>query len=413
MDVGEACRLVVAEVSPLPAESVRLSDALGRVLADDVSSPLALPPWDNSSMDGYAVRAEDVRGASAGSPKSLRVVGTVAAGVVTDRAVGPGEAIRIMTGGPVPAGADSVIRVEDTDGGTSSVMVVADRDCGRNVRPKAEDLRKGDVAVARGVRLGPGHIGVLASVGCAEVRVHRKARVAVLASGDELVDVDRFDEVLAGRKIVTSNSYSTAAAVLEAGGTPVPLGVVRDDPASLRDRLKDLSCDLLVTTGGVSVGAFDYTRPVLTELGLEPRFWRLKIRPGGPVGFGVLRGIPWLGLPGNPVSTLVTFELLARPAIRRMHGLAKPFRRTTPVRLTEPVVSGGGLTHFMRATVEDVEGKLTARLTGPQGSGLLTSMARADALVIVPADQTRMEAGAIVQAILLSDDSLPSESPPV
>ena len=404
--------MVLADVSPLPGESVSLSAAGGRVLADDVISPLALPPWDNSSMDGYAVRAEDVRGASRAHPKSLRVVGTVAAGVVSEGRLAPGEAIRIMTGGPLPRGADSVVRVEDTDAGTGIVQVVADRDCGRHVRPRGEDLAAGDVAVARGSRLGPGHIGVLASVGRADVRVHRRARVAVLASGDELVEVERFDDVLAGRKIVSSNSYSVAAAVVEAGAVPVMLGVVSDDPAAIRAKVAELECDLLITTGGVSVGAFDYTRPVLTDLGLVQRFWRVKIRPGGPVGFGVLRGVPWLGLPGNPVSTLVTFELFARPAIRRMHGLAAPFRRTTAVRLAEPVVSAPGLTHFMRAIVTETDGMLTARLTGPQGSGLLTSMSRADALIIVPADRNRMEAGEMVRAMMLLDDSAPSSSPP-
>ncbi len=404
--------MVLADIAPLPSEIVRLQDALGRVLAEDVTSPLALPPWDNSSMDGYAVRAEDVRGASPQRPKSLRVVGTVAAGLATDRHVSPGEAIRIMTGGSVPAGADSVIRVEDTDAGESTVSVTGDRDCGRNVRPRGEDLAAGAVAVARGSRLGAGHIGVLASVGRAELRVYRRARVAVLASGDELVDVERFSEVTAGRKIVSSNSYSVTAAVVEAGAVPVSLGVVKDDPAELRSRLKDLDCDLLITTGGVSVGAFDFTRPVLAELGLVARFWRARIRPGGPVAFGLLRGIPWLGLPGNPVSTLVTFELFARPAIRTMHGLAAPFRRATPVQIEEPIVTGGGLTHFMRAVITDRAGTLTARLTGPQGSGLLTSMARADALVIVPGDRTRVEAGETMQALLLENDGTPSANPP-
>ncbi|HEX7939958.1 MAG TPA: gephyrin-like molybdotransferase Glp [Gemmatimonadaceae bacterium] len=412
MDVGAACRMVLADVSPLAPESVALREAAGRVLAEDVLSPLALPPWDNSSMDGYAVRADDVRGATREQPKSLRVVATVAAGAATDRAVSAGEAIRIMTGGPVPRGADSVIRIEDTDGGTSVVHVNADRDCGRNVRPRGEDLAKDALALPRGALLGAGHVGVLASIGKSQVQVYRRARVAVLASGDELVDVERFDEVLAGKKIVTSNSHSVAAAVIEAGAAPVSLGTVSDDPAALRERLAGLACDLLITTGGVSVGAFDFTRPVLGELGLEQRFWRVRMRPGGPVGFGLLRGIPWLGLPGNPVSTLVTFELFARPAIRRMHGLAAPFRRTTPVMLTEAVSGGGGLTHFVRAVVTRRDAELTARLTGPQGSGLLTSMARADALLIVPADRDRVEAGETLQALLLRDESIPSGAAP-
>jgi len=406
---------VLREVAPLPDEIVPLPEALGRVLAEAVVSPLALPPWDNSSMDGYAVRAGDVRGATPAAPVTLRVVATVAAGAASDRALGTGEAIRIMTGGPVPAGADSVIRVEDTDGGTDTVRVRNDRDALKNVRPRGEDLGKGDIAVRRGARLGPGQLGVLASIGRGSLRVHRRARVALLASGDELVDVDRFDEVLAGRKIVTSNSYSLLAAIRECDAEPVSLGFVPDDPDAIRARLnqlRDAPCDLLVTTGGVSVGSFDHTRPVLAAMGLEPRFWRIRIRPGAPVGFGMLGRIPWLGLPGNPVSTLVTFELLAAPAIRRMHGYAQPFRRTVRLRLAAPVSINAPLVHFHRATVSIEGGERVARLTGPQGSGLLTSMAKADALVIVRPERRDLAAGEYVDALMLRGDDW-SDEPPV
>lgn len=405
LSVAEACDAILRDVAQLESETVPLPDALGRVLAEDVRSPLALPPWDNSSMDGYAVIADDVRSASTESPVALRVVETVAAGGATSRVLARGEAIRIMTGAPVPRGADSVIRVEDTDGGASTVRVKSARDALRNIRPKGEDLAKGGLAASHGEELHPGHIGLLASVGHATVRVVRRARVAVLASGDELVDVDRFDEVLAGTRIVTSNSYSLEAAVRQAGAEPVSLGTVGDDPRAIRDRLKDCECDLLLTTGGVSVGEFDFTRSVLAELGAMQRFWRVKIRPGAPVGFGLLRGTPWLGLPGNPVSTLVTFELFARPAIRKMHGHARLFRRPVAVRLAEAVTLSASLTHFLRAIVTDEGGTLVARLTGPQGSGLLSSMARANALLVMPPDPARVEAGAMVRALLLRDDS--------
>jgi len=390
-----------------------LADALGRVLADDVRSPLALPPWDNASMDGYALRSADVSGASASAPRILRVIGTIAAGSAAELRVGPGEAVRIMTGGAVPPGADSVVRIEDTDGGTTTVSCRNDRDCLRNVRPRGEDLGKDDVAVARGTQIGPAHLGVLASVGRRGVPVHRRARVAVLASGDELVDLDRFDEVLGGTRIVSSNSYSVMGAVREAGAVPIDLGVVGDDPAVLRERLRGVDCDLLITTGGVSVGAFDYTRSVLAELGLDPRFWRVRIRPGAPVGFGLLGGVPWLGLPGNPVSTLVTFELFARPAIRKMQGHARPYRRPQQVRLAEEVSITAPLVHFLRATLAWDTGALVARLTGPQGSGLLTSMARADALLIVTPERTRVAAGETLDAIVLRDESACAEGPPV
>jgi len=417
--VAEACEAILRDVAPLDAETVPLRQALGRVLAEDVRSPLALPPWDNASMDGYAVRSADLPSASASNPVVLQVVGTVAAGSPTVRVLGAGEAMRIMTGAPVPAGADSVIRVEDTDAGTDSVHILDDRDVLRNIRPRGEDVGKGDLAVASGTELHPGHVGLLASVGRAELRVYRRPRVAVLASGDELVDVEQFDEVLsadggaASGKIVTSNSYSLEAAVRQAGAEPLSLGFVGDDPVALRDRLTSCECDLLLTTGGVSVGEFDFTRSVLAELGATHRFWRVRIRPGAPVGFGLLRGTPWLGLPGNPVSTLVTFELFGRPAIRKMMGHSLFFRRSVRVRLAEPVTIAAPLTHFLRAELMPQGNELIAKLTGPQGSGLLSSMARANALLIVPPERARIEAGELVDALVLRDDVQHADTAPV
>ena len=374
-------------------------------MAVEVRSPLALPPWDNASMDGYAVRAEDIRSASKAAPVVLEVTETIAAGTSSSRAVGKGEAIRIMTGAPVPKGADSVVRVEDTDAGSERVRVLHSRDAMRNVRPRGEDVAKGDSVATNGSLVTPGLIGLLASVGRAEVRVYRRPRVAVLASGDELVDVDRFDDVLAGERIVSSNSYSLEAAVNAAGGVPVSLGTVGDDPVEIRDRIAGCDWDFLLTTGGVSVGEFDFTRSVIAELGAEQRFWRVRIRPGAPVGFGVIKGMPWLGLPGNPVSTLVTFELFARPAIRKMLGHTMLFRRPIRVRLREQITTAAPLTHFLRAVVEPDGDAFVARLTGPQGSGLLSSMARANALLVIPHDRNRLDAGEVIDALMLGDDA--------
>ena len=379
--------------------------ALDRVLAEDVKSPLALPPWDNASMDGYAVRAADVRGASAQAPATLPVSGTIAAGGDASVALAPGTAVRIMTGAPVPPGADSVVRVEDTDGGAERVRITADRDAGRNIRPRGEDIAAGAVAVGRGTALRPAHLGLLASVGRAEVSVHRRPRVAILSSGDELVDVDRFSEVLAGRRIVSSNEYTVEAAVRAGGALPISLGTAPDDPVEIRKRLSGIDCDLLITTGGVSVGAFDYTRRVLEELGGTLAFWRAKIRPGAPIGFGELRGTPWIGLPGNPVSALVTFELFARPVLRKMQGHKGWHRRPVRVVLGEPVSISAPLTHFLRAVVTPTPDGLQARLTGPQGSGLLTSMAAASALLVIPAGRGSIEAGESVDALMLHDDT--------
>ncbi len=411
--VAEAAAEIVAAIRVLDAEEVPLRDALGRVLATDAVSPVDLPPWNNSSMDGYAVRAGDVRGASAAHPVTLTVIGTIAAGMRADRAVDTAEAYRIMTGAPLPPGADSVVRVEDTDAGVERVAIRDDRDAERNVRPRGEDLTAGTLAVSHGTRLEPAHLGVLASVGCATVRVARRPRVAILVTGDELVDVDQFDAVRRGERIVTSNSYTLEALVRTAGGEPVPLGLVRDDPGALRARLSAAPAhDLLLTSGGISVGEFDHTRRVLADLGAKLHFWRVAIRPGAPLGFGTWRGAPWIGLPGNPVSSMVTFELFARPALRRLQGMTRVFAQPVPVRVAERVATVARLTHFLRAVVRrGRDGVLEARLTGPQGSGLLTSMARANALVVVPADREVVESGETLGALLLGNEALLGETP--
>ena len=406
--VAEAAAEIVAAIRPLDAERVPLSAARERVLAEDVVSPVDLPPWDNASMDGYAVYGGDVRGASREAPVTLPVAGTIAAGGRAQRPLARGEAYRIMTGAPVPEGADGVIRVEDTDAGVERVTVYDDRDAGRNVRPRGEDLAAGATALARGAWLGPAQLGVLASVGCATVAVTRRPRVAILATGDELVDLDRFDAVRRGERIVTSNSYALEALVRATGGDPVALALLPDDPDALRAWLAALPAhDLLITSGGISVGAFDHTRRVLADLGAELAFWRVRIRPGAPLGFGRWRGAPWIGLPGNPVSSMVTAELFVKPALRCMLGMPKVFPQPVPVRLAEPVTTAAPRTHFLRAVVSaGADGRLEARLTGPQGSGLLTSMARANALLVVPADRSRAEAGDTLEAVLLGAEGL-------
>jgi molybdopterin molybdotransferase len=412
LSVPEASREILGGIRPLLTERVPLLDALGRVLAAPASASYTLPQWDNSAMDGYAVRGSDVEGASESHPLTLRVVETVAAGDFPSVAVGAGEATRIMTGAPLPQDADSVIRVEDTDGGTERVVIRNDRDRHRNIRPRGEDFREGEVVLPAGTPLAPAQIGVLASLGYAAVEVHRRPVVAIAGSGDELVDLDRFHDVLNGKKVLASNSYSLSALVRQAGGTPINLGNSADAPEALRAMLqRSAGADLLVTSAGASVGEFDYTRDVLQSLGAEIRFWRVRMRPGAPLGFGTLGAIPWVGLPGNPVSAMVTFELFVRPVIRRMLGHARLFRRPVPVVLEEPVTIGARLTHFLRAVVHVREdGALGARLTGPQGSAILTSMARANALLIVPDDRPRSEAGDRLNALLVSDDAELAES---
>ena len=412
LTVPEAVAEIIRDVSARGAETVPLLDALGRVLASDAIAPYTLPQWDNSAMDGYAVRAADIAEASAEHPVVLPVLETIAAGAFASRGVAAGEAMRIMTGAPIPQGADTVVRVEDTDGGIDRVSIRNARDSRKNIRPLGEDFRKGSVVIAAETPLAAAQLGVLASLGYANVDVHRRPVVAIAGSGDELVDLDRFDEVVAGTKIVASNRYTLDALVRQAGGIPRHLGNAADTPASLRAVLEQSrGCDLLVTSAGASVGEFDYTRQVLESLGADLRFWRVRMRPGAPLGFGTLEGMPWIGLPGNPVSAMVTFELFARPVIRRMLGHSRLFRRPVPAVLEEPVSIGAKLMHFLRAvTRARDDGTLGVRLTGPQGSGILTSMSQANALLVVPEDRSRVEAGERLNVLPLSEDAQLAEA---
>jgi molybdopterin molybdotransferase len=400
----DAALRILEDVRRQPAFRIPLDDALGLVLADDVVSPLDIPAWTNSAMDGYAVRADDVRGATAEQPVRLQVVEEIPAGRFPTRAIGAGECSRIFTGAPLPEGADSVVRQEDTDEGRTVVTILKDRDAGVNIRHVGEDVRRGATVLTAGTTLGPAHLGVLASLAVAHPLAYRRPRVAILGSGDEIVDVDQPEEILSGRKIASSNTHTLVALVRLAGGEPINLGIARDTPESFRTHLaRAREADLLVTTAGISVGEHDYVRSVLEEMGVTQRFWKLRMRPGAPVGFGLLGDVPWIGLPGNPVSTMVTFELFVRPAIRAMAGHALPFRRAIRVRAAEPIALKPKLQHFLRAIVTPVGDGFEARLTGPQGSGILTSMIKANALLVVPEGQHDTPIGAELDAIVLDD----------
>ncbi|MBI1809171.1 MAG: molybdopterin molybdotransferase MoeA [Gemmatimonadetes bacterium] len=402
LTVADAVERVLRDVPVLEAEEVPLRGAHGLVLAADVVSPITLPPWNNSAMDGYAVHAADL----ASLPTTLPVLETVRAGGIATHPLPRGHAIRIMTGAPVPEGADSVVRIEDTDRGLERVEIVRDRDAGKNIRPRGEDIREGQVVMPAGTTIAAAQLGVLASVGAADVMVHRAPRVAILTSGDELVELEQFQQVLDGNRIVSSNSLTLQALVRAAGGEPHYLGIAADDPESLRAHLRRaVGFDLLITSAGVSVGEHDFVRQVLAELGAEVRFWRVRMRPGAPLVFGMLGPMPWLGLPGNPVSTMVTFELFARPAIRKMRGHARLFRRPVPVVVEEPVHAHAELTHFQRAVVTTRDGQRYARLTGPQSSGILTSMSLANALLIVPAGRGDVTAGETLHALPIDGDA--------
>lgn len=403
--------LALAAGRVTPVERLPLEAALGRALAAPVSSPVALPPWDNAGMDGYAVRRADVRGACAAAPVTLDVVGTSAAGADPQQLppVRPGTAVRIMTGAPIPPGAEAVVRVEDTDRGAARVVVRDDRDLAGhgNVRRRGEECGVGDEVAAAGTTVTAAQLGVLASVGADTVAVHRAPRVTVVSGGDELVRLDRFDEVRAGRRIVSSSSYALPALLRQAGAQVTVAPLVADTEGAVVGALAaalDAGCDLLVTTGGVSVGDHDHTRAAVSALGGVQHFWRARIRPGGPIGTGAVRGVPWLGLPGNPVSTMVTAVLFARPLLRALGGHASHGLPVVPVRMMDRAETPAPLTYFLRVRVAPGEGgQLEARLAGAQGSNLLRSMADANALLVVPPDVAATTPGSAHSALLLPD----------
>lgn len=400
ISVEEALERILNKIQPLPTTQVPLAEALGLVLAADVIAQDDMPPFANSAMDGFALRSQDSQPLS-GQPPRLRVTGAVAAGYVADHAVEAGTALRIMTGAPVPPGADAVIQIELTnyDGPTSSwVEVLQPVAPGNNVRPAGEDMRKGQIVLRQGTEIGPWEIGVLATLGLALVPVTRRPQVAILGTGDEVIDVDR---PLAPGKIRNSNSYLLEAAVQRAGARPMRLGVARDTVESLREKFNQaLGSDLLITSGGVSVGDFDLVKDIMAEQG-EINFWRINMRPGKPVAFGYIGQTPLLGLPGNPVSAAVTFELFGRPVLRKLLGHTRLLRPQVEVVVEDGVSERAMRRHYVRAHVTWQAGHFVARTTGNQGSNIMTSLVNANALLIVPEGGVEIKAGATAQALML------------
>ncbi|HZU67063.1 MAG TPA: gephyrin-like molybdotransferase Glp [Ktedonobacteraceae bacterium] len=400
ISVEEALKRILAEIKPLPTTTVPLPASLGLVLAQDVIAQEDMPPFANSAMDGFALLSQDSR-QQGGQPPRLRVTGGVAAGYVADHPVEPGTAMRIMTGAPVPPGADSVIQVELTrSGGPDSewVEILQEVAPGNNIRPAGEDMRRGQKVLERGIEIGPWEIGVLATLGWAAVPVIRRPRVAILGTGDEVIDVD---EPLQPGKIRNSNSYLLEAAVRKAGAEAHRLGVARDTVESLREKFSEaITNDLIITSGGVSVGDFDLVKNIMAEQG-EINFWRINMRPGKPVAFGHIGHIPLLGLPGNPVSAAVTFELFGRPVIRKMLGHTRLLHPQIEVVVEDGVGERVMRRHYVRAHVERRNGHFVARTTGNQGSNITTSLLNANALVIVPEGGVELRPGETAQAIML------------
>ncbi len=400
LSVEEARERILAHFQRLPAEDVPLPEALGRILAEAVVAPDDLPPFANSAMDGYAIRAADSAGASQAAPASLRLVGAVPAGRVYEGVVGPGEAVRILTGAPLPLGADAVLQQELTEADGDVVKLLTEVAVGLSVRPAGDDVRAGQRVAEAGSEIGPAEIALLAAVGVHPVRATRRPRVAIFSTGDELA---RLGETPRPGQIRESNSAYLAAAVTRAGGEPLLLGIARDNTDEIRQRLQQAQgADLVLSSGGVSVGDYDLVKQVLSEAG-NIDFWRVRMRPGKPLAFGLLGKMPLLGLPGNPVSAAVTFELFGRPALRLMLGARGIERPTIEVVYEGEDLARSDRRHFVRARLDSRGGSLVASPTGDQGSHRLSSLMDATALLVIMEGEGVVRAGEIVSALLLND----------
>jgi molybdopterin molybdotransferase len=397
--VAEAQAIILECISPLGVEKVALLDALHRVSAEAVLSPRHIPLHTNSAMDGYAVRHSDVHGATAERPAVLEVIEVLPAGKMPQRQVAAGQAVKIMTGAPMPAGTDTVVQVEDTNASATRVEIYRAPRAGSNLRQRGEDVTRGACVLERQTRLRPAELGMLASVGKTQLLVYQRPRVAILATGDEIADLGDADS---SDKIINSNSYTLAGQVVEAGGLPLLLGVAPDDRAEISRRIASgLQANMLITSGGVSVGDFDYVRDCLEQAGLMVRFWTVAVRPGSPVTFGMVGQVPVFSLPGNPVASMVTFELFVRPALRKMTGHTTFFRPGREAIIQDSVKKRQGVRTFLRGVLRQQDRQAVVTTTGPQGSGILRSMSLANCLIDIPEDVEQLHPGDPVQVLPL------------
>ncbi len=412
--VTEAQQCILSHVSQMRPEAVALHDSLGRVLAEDVAANRNHPPYDVSAMDGYALRFADIAEATADTPVRLNVVDDIRAGQMPQVKVLSGRAARIMTGAPTPAGADTVIRVEDTEADGDDVLILVPPKQGANIRPLGENLRDGEVVLKQGTEISPGVLAILAMVKQKQVSVFARPTVAILSTGDELEGID---DPIDENKIPDANSHALYAQCRALGITPTLLGIAHDNPIELRAKLaQGLEYDVLLASGGVSVGHHDFVRPTLDALGITMHFWRVAMRPGHPLAFGTSKGGPSengtavFGLPGNPVSSMVCFEQFVGPALRAMSGYKNLFRRTITARLAHDLKDRAGRAHFVRAILQRDGDGYIASSTGTQGSGVLMSMAQAEGFIIVPAECESMQAGDKVVVQLLQGMDFQSEA---
>jgi molybdopterin molybdotransferase len=391
----DARRIILQQMAPLGPERVPTLAAAGRVLATDCIAPWDMPQWDNSAMDGYAVRTADC----ADLPVTLAVRGYIPAGETADAPLQPGCAIRIMTGAPIPAGADAVVPVEETEEGDGTVRLLEPVKAGQHIRFRGEDVQAGQVVIPAGTSIRSPQAGMLASMGKGMVAVHRRPTVAIVSTGDELLELG---EPPSPGMIINSNSIALAAAVTEAGGIPLVLGIARDNRESHRQILSQgLQADMLVTSAGVSAGDRDLVREVLAELGVRQLFWKVEIKPGRPTAFAMAGRVPVFSLPGNPVSSMITFEQFVRPAILRMTGHRGVFRPLATAVLTHEVRKKPGRLHFHRVVLRHEEGRLLASSSGDQNTGIMTTMVNANAIALLPADRDHFPAGSEVTVQIL------------
>jgi molybdopterin molybdotransferase len=391
ISVEAALEKILSHIQPLGFEKVSLLEAQGRVIAEDIYATRDIPPLDNSAMDGYAVRSEDIQEASSSRPVRLEIIEDLPAGSVSRKTVGKGEAIRIMTGAPIPRGADTVVQVEDTAKEDRYTQIFRAVPLGENIRRAGEDVGKGDRVIAKGDLIRPAEVGMLASVGRSFVSVYQRPQVAILCTGEELVDVDG---ELGEGKIVSSNSYTLAAQVKDAGAIPIQLGIARDRKEDIEQKLRQgIRADVLISSAGISVGDYDLVKDVLKDLGMEMVFWKVAMKPGKPLAFGTIGGKPAFGLPGNPVSSMVSFEQFVRPSLLKMMGHHQLFRPMIEAILKEDIRKEPGRRHYIRAVVSFDKDRYFVTTTGEQGSGMLRSMVRANGLAIIPEDKEKVKAG--------------------
>jgi len=397
--VDEALDKILSHIHPLGFEKVSLLDSLGRVIGEDIHARRDIPPLDNSAMDGYALRSEDVREASQDHPLQLEVIEDLPAGYISAKKLEKGKAIRIMTGAPVPKGADAVIPVEETKKENGSVLIFRAATSGENIRKSGEDVKKGDRVISEGDMIRPAEVGMLASVGRSFVSVYQRPLVAILCTGDELVDVDGdLDEV----RIISSNSYTLGAQAKDCGAIPLQLGIAKDRKEEIEEKLRQgIRADVLISSAGVSVGDYDFVKDVMKRLGMEMVFWKVAMRPGQPLAFGTIGGKPVFGLPGNPVSSMISFEQFVRPSILKMMGYRKLFRPVIEAVLKEDIKKMAGRRYFIRGSVSFEKNRYFVSTTGEQGSGILRSMVRANGLIVIPEEQEIVRAGEKVKVQLL------------